>query len=91
MITCATYNEQGGWCEESDKKLYEMLDEINGGGIKFALSNVLCNKGKTNEILTEWISKRNYKVIHLNYSYSNSNYHTKNKQNITDEVLILNY
>ena len=67
-----------------------LLDKANEKGIKFALSNVLENKGKANDILKEWSKK--YNVIHLNNSYGNCNYHAKDKTNNgTDEVLIINY
>lgn len=91
LISCATYNEQGRWNEQSERDLLAVLDTLNQRNIKFALSNVLSSKGKTNRILTEWIAQRNYRVIHLNHSYSNSNYHTKDKTDSTDEVLIVNY
>lgn len=90
LITCASYNEQGGWDETKEKELLELLDKLNKKGIRFALSNVLEHKGKSNDILKEWSKK--YKVIHLNNSYGNCNYHTKDKSsNSTDEVLIINY
>jgi len=91
LITCATYNEQDGWNEQCERDLYALLDTLNGRHIKFALSNVLSSKGKTNEMLTEWLGRRNYRTIHLDYSYSNSNYQTKNKTDSADEVLIVNY
>jgi site-specific DNA-adenine methylase len=91
LITCATYNEQDGWNEQCERDLLALLDALNERHIRFALSNVLTSKGKTNTILSEWIGKRCYRVIHLDYSYSNSNYHTKNKTDSTDEVLIVNY
>lgn len=90
-ITCATYNEQGGWDDSDERDLYEFLDKANANGIRFALSNVLSSEGKINEILSQWIKKNKYKVIHLNYSYSNSNYHKKDRKSGSDEVLILNY
>jgi len=91
LITCATYNEQDGWNEQCENDLYAMLDVLNDRHIKFALSNVLKSKNKTNMILTKWLNQRNYRVIHLDYSYSNSNYQTKNKTDSADEVLIVNY
>ena len=91
LITCATYNEKNGWNESHEKNLLNLLDGLNENNIKFALSNVLSNKGKTNTILASWLEQRNYRIIHLNYSYSNSNYHTKDKTDSTDEVLIINY
>lgn len=90
LVTCASYNESDGWNEKLEFELLSLLDELNEKGIRFALSNVLENKGKSNEILKEWSKK--YKVIHLNNSYGNCNYHTKDKSsNSTDEVLITNY
>lgn len=46
LITCATYNEQGGWTENDEKDLLAFLDNLNENRIKFALSNVLSSKGK---------------------------------------------
>jgi adenine-specific DNA-methyltransferase len=91
LIACATYNEQDGWNEQCEHDLLAALDALNERRIRFALSNVLSSKGKTNTILTEWLNQRNYRIIHLDYSYSNSNYHTKDKTDSTDEVLIVNY
>ena len=90
LITCASYNEQDGWNETKEKQLLKLLDSLNDNNIKFALSNVLENKGKRNEILIEWCKK--YNVHYLNNSYSNCNYHAKDKnKNSTVEVLITNY
>ena len=93
LITCATYNEQGGWGEQSEKELLAFLDRANEKGIRFALSNVLRSKGKENLILLAWLSrhKDQYKAIRLNYSYANANYQTKNRTAATEEVLITNY
>jgi DNA adenine methylase len=89
LITCATYNEKDGWNEIKERQLLALLDNLNDNGIKFALSNVLFSKGKTNDILYEWSNK--YNVYHLNNTYANSNYHTKDKSTKADEVLITNY
>lgn len=89
LITCATYNEKDGWNENSERKLLELLDKLNSQNVKFALSNVLFSKGKTNDILIEWSKK--YNVHHLDYTYQNCNYHTKDKESKPDEVLITNY
>ena len=91
LITCATYNEQAGWTENDEKDLLNYLEELDKRGIRFALSNVLESKGKKNLILSEWINQnKKFKVIPLNYDYTNSNYHTK-KDGITKEVLVVNY
>ena len=90
LITCASYNEKDGWNEIKERQLLKLLDYLNDNNIKFALSNVLENKGKRNEILIEWCKK--YNVHYLNNSYSNCNYHAKDKsKNSTVEVLITNY
>lgn len=93
LITCATYNEQGGWNETDERDLLNFLNDLHRNNIKFALSNVLRSKGKENSILIDWTQRNSdkYKVINLNYSYNNSNYQTKNKNEITEEVLIINY
>ena len=91
LITCATYNEQDGWNMKSEQDLLNFLDNLNNMGIRFALSNVLSNKGKTNLLLLEWIEKNNYKTFHLDFSYGNSSYHTKDKKTKPDEILVVNY
>lgn len=93
LITCATYNEQGGWNETIEKDLLNFLDDLHNKKIRFALSNVLRSKGKENNILIEWLEKNSdkYKIIHLTYNYSNSNYQTKDKTSTSEEVLIVNY
>ena len=89
LITCATYNEKDGWNEQCEKDLLNLLDNLNSQGVKFALSNVLFSKGKTNDLLIEWSKK--YNIHHLDYTYQNCNYHTKDKESKPDEVLITNY
>ena len=93
LITCATYNEQGGWDETAEKDLLAFLDGLHSKNIRFALSNVLRSKGKENKILIEWLEKNQdkYQTINLDYSYSNSNYQTKDRTSVAEEVLIINY
>lgn len=93
LITCATYNENGGWSEDDEKDLLHFLDELDSRKIRFALSNVLTSKGKNNNFLEDWLLRNvgKYEVIHLRNNYRNSNYHRLNKFSETDEVLIVNY
>ncbi len=93
LITCATYNEHGGWNENDEKDLLKFLDKLHNNNIKFALSNVLRSKGKENKILIDWLNNNvdKYKTIYLDYNYSNSNYQTKDKTSNSEEVLIVNY
>lgn len=90
LVTCASYNEKDGWNETHEKELLSLLDNLHSNNIKFALSNVLENKGKSNDILKEWAKK--YNIHYLNNTYGNCNYHAKDKsKNSTIEVLITNY
>ena len=89
LITCASYNEQGGWNEEEEYSLLSFCDNLNNNNIKFALSNVLEHKELKNEILMKWANS--YKIHYLNHNYDNCNYQDKNKDSKTIEVLITNY
>ena len=89
LITTASYNEQDGWTGQDEKDLLDLLDNLNSRGVKFALSNVTVHKGRKNELLVEWAKK--YKVHNLSFNYNNSNYHGKNNDQKTQEVLITNY
>lgn len=93
LITCAAYNEQNGWNASLECELLQFLDALHARGIRFALSNVLRSKGKTNQILLQWIKAHmgEYYVHRLDYTYANANYQKKRKNGITEEVLIVNY
>lgn len=96
LITTGTYNDgkRGftGWNENSEKKLLQILENLSERKISFALSNVLEHKGKENIILKNWAFENNYYISYLEKNYSNSNYHTINRdKNATLEVLITNY
>ncbi len=88
LIACASYNENDGWNERCERDLLELLDNINDKGVKFALSNVLESKGRSNDILKEWSKKYNIHNLSMNYSGSNYQRTTKGKD---IEVLITNY
>lgn len=92
LITCAAYNEQGGWTENDEMDLLRFLDGLSKKNIRFALSNVLEAKGNVNQILKHWIENRtDYTMIDLNYSYNNSSYHRQKKKYRTREILVVNY
>lgn len=92
LITCAAYNEQGGWTENDEMDLLRFLDSLSKKNIRFALSNVLEAKGNVNQILKHWIENRtDYTMIDLNYSYNNSSYHRQKKKYRTREILVVNY
>lgn len=81
----AAYNENGGWTEDHEVKLLDILTVLDRNGIKFALSN---NLKYENQILNKWIT--NYSVHYLNGNYSNCNYHKIDRSKDV-EVLITNY
>lgn len=91
-ISTGSYNDGkrgfNGWCFQDDIDLINLLDDLSAKGIKFAMSNVLIHKGKTNVILTEWSKK--YTVHNLDCNYNNSSYHLINTKSETREVLITN-
>lgn len=90
LISNATYNgecKKGGWGAKDEQRLYNTLDSLNGR-VKWALSNVVENKGMTNEILLEWSKK--YVVIDLEMDYSNS-YASRKKTTKSKEILVKNY
>ena len=91
LITCAGYNEGNGWTDKDEYDLLAFMDELHRRHIKFALSNVLESNGRTNSILGKWLTERPYRVIDLQYSYANSNYHKKSRKDTTREILVVNY
>lgn len=91
LITCASYNENAGWTERHERLLLEKLDLLDKKNIRFALSNVIESKGKTNDILKSWLElNHKYKINEIKKNYSNSNYQRKYKNDAL-EVLITNY
>ena len=92
LITVGAYEKDYfcKWSEDYEKELLNTLDILDLKGCKFALSNVLTHKGKTNEILNKWC--QNYNVHHLSMNYKNCNYQTNSRDiKSSDEVLITNY
>ena len=95
LISCATYNDgkRGftGWGEKEETDLYEILLELDHRGVNFALSNVSEHKGQHNDILLNWVSDNNFYLHNIDFDYDNCNYHGKNTDKPTQEVLITNY
>lgn len=91
LLGLASYNESGGWTEKDENDLYNLLTSLHKKGARFALSNVLTHKGKTNKIMKGWAKRNGFQVNKLNYNYKNSNYQSTAKNNQTIEVLITNY
>ena len=96
LITTGSYNDgkRGfkGWTTTEEKQLLDTLIKLNFTDTRFALSNVIQHKGKSNEMLINFIDEHKLKVNYLDYTYFNSNYHTLNRdRNSSTEVLITNY
>lgn len=96
LITTGTYNDgkRGftGWNEKEEIKLLQILSNLDRKNIKFALSNVIEHKGKTNYLLVDWINENGFVINYIKKNYANSNYQTKNREkNGSIEVLITNY
>lgn len=84
LIGASEYNKL--WSSSREKELLSILDNFNKHGIKFALSNVISYRGKSNNILIEWAKTYNIHNIKSNYI----SYHDNAKKAIK-EVLITNY
>lgn len=87
----ASYNENGGWTAKDEDDLLNFLKLCDGKQIRFALSNVIEHKGKIHDKLLNWCLSNGFNINYINCSYSNSNYHIKDKSLVTREVLITNY
>ena len=87
----ASYNENGGWTVKDEDDLLNFLKLCNEKQIRFALSNVIEHKGKIHDKLLNWCLSNGFNINYINCSYSNSNYHIKDKSLVTREVLITNY
>lgn len=86
--TEATYNERNGWSLKDDEDVFTICEELNSRGIKWGLSNVFENKGKTNQHLIDWCEKNNWNVSYFEgFKYSSFGRGESN----TKEVYICNY
>lgn len=76
-----------GWNQQDDIDLYNLLDDLNSKGIRFALSNMIYSKERANDYLIEWSKKYNVNYLSANY---NTNYQ-RNRNGKDVEVLVTNY
>ena len=93
LITTATYNEsnndESGWDDDDERRLYAFLDSVNDAGVRFGLSNAVQTNGRINTILNDWMGK--YSVFYPDIRYSNASYHRRNKGgDTTVEVYVTN-
>lgn len=85
LISNSEYNKL--WTEKDEIDLLNLLDELNGKGVRFAISNMINQKGKTNNIFIKWAKK--YKVYDIESNYIN--YHNNTINNLSKEVVVVNY
>lgn len=85
LISNSEYNKL--WSEEDEKALLSILDELNARGIKFAISNLIEDKGKKNYIFAQWAEKYVIHEVSSNYI----NYHSNVRKENHREVLVTNY
>lgn len=72
LISQSEYNKL--WNEKQEIMLYQELDKLDKKGVRFGLTNLLNHKGRTNQILCEWMSK--YKVYPISSNYISYNDNT---------------
>jgi adenine-specific DNA-methyltransferase len=69
FVTSAEYNDgkrgMDGWNANSESELLKFLLLIHEKGYKFMLSNVLHHKGKSNNLLIEWINTHGFDLIEI--------------------------
>ena len=84
LISSSEYNKM--WNEECERNLIEEMDRLDARGIRFAVSNVITYRGRTNDIFGQWAAKYNIHPISSNYiSYRD------NTRKESREVLVTNY
>ena len=69
FITNAEYNDGkrglDGWDADKDSSLLKFLLSIHQKGYKFMLSNVIHHRGKTHNLLIEWVRTHEFNIIDI--------------------------
>lgn len=94
LITTGTYNDGkrgfDGWGIRQEMRLYDLLLQLDGRRIPFALSNVLVHKGQSHELLKGFIGEHpRFNVSYLQHSYQNSSHNTRRGESV--EILLRNF
>lgn len=93
LITTGNYNDGNrgfqNWGSKQEKQMYELMDNLTANGVRYALSNVIEHKGKTNDLLMNYIKNSKVYVHYLDFHYNNASYNSKKSGSL--EVLITNY
>ncbi|WP_237800069.1 Dam family site-specific DNA-(adenine-N6)-methyltransferase [Corynebacterium accolens] len=93
LITTGSYNDGNrgfrNWSVSQEADLYNLLHYLSENGVRWALSNVIEHKGKTNEMLQRFVLSEGVNLHELTFSYINSSYNTTKSG--SKEVLVTNY
>ena len=93
LITTGSYNDGNrgfkDWGINEEQALYNLMKELSKRHIRYALSNVIEHKGKSNDMLKSFINEEKVIVNNLDFNYNNSSHNTLGKGSV--EVLITNY
>lgn len=84
LISFSEYNKL--WNTDTEKRLLNLLDELDRSNIRFAISNIIRHKNMYNEIFDKW--SKNYNVHDITSNYIS--FHD-NTQKGSYEVLVTNY
>lgn len=76
------------WEQQDDLKLFNYLNSLN---TRFAMSNFIHHKGKTNTKLIEWIEDMKLNTYNINSDYTHCVANIKQNNEPTLEVVITNY
>lgn len=85
LISNSEYNKL--WSEKDEQDLLDLLDNLNAKNVRFAISNLIEDKGKRNIIFEKWAQK--YNIHEISSSYLD--YHNNTKTENHREVLVTNY
>ena len=90
LVGDAVYN--ASWDNKTEYFLMDFLDKLLELKKNFALSNVMCKVGKTNEPLSYWCYKKGEAIcIHdIDYNYKSASYNKITRDAKEKEVLIVN-
>lgn len=84
LISGSEYNKL--WSEREERKLYEILKELDASGVKWGLSNLLTHKGMENVMLSSFM--RNYEIYEIKSNYISFNDNSIKKD--SKEVYVTN-
>jgi adenine-specific DNA-methyltransferase len=72
-LTTSSYNDgkRGfkDWGIESERKMFEFVNNLNEKSIQFIISYIIEHNGKINEEVKNWIEVNNYQLINVNKIY----------------------